>query len=217
MTPYIKNVLLAVSFTLFSTACSAESESEAVAKNTEPTAETVEAATSAPTVTDKIIFKTNKGDITIGLYGEAAPLSVGNFLAYTKDGFYNGTIFHRIINGFMIQGGGFDKDFIQKPTKAPIKNEATNGLKNTVGTVAMARTSVVDSATSQFFINVVDNPFLDFRNETPRGYGYAVFGKVLEGMDVVNQIKAVELKPRGMHANAPAEAIEVIAASVLEQ
>lgn len=169
-----------------------------------------------PVVTNKVLFKTSKGDITIGLYGEAAPISVKNFLDYTKSEFYNGTVFHRVMNGFMIQGGGFDKEYNKKPTQPPIKNEATNGLKNTVGTIAMARTNVIDSATSQFFINVVDNPFLDHRNTTPRGYGYAVFGKVLDGMDAVNQIKAVEIKPRGMHANAPAENIEIISASVLD-
>ena len=170
-----------------------------------------------PVITNKVLFKTSKGDITIGLYGESAPISVKNFLEYTRSEFYNGTVFHRVMNGFMIQGGGFDMEYKKKATQPPIKNEATNGLKNTVGTIAMARTNVVDSATSQFFINVVDNPFLDYRNTTPRGYGYAVFGKVLDGMDVVNQIKAVEIKPRGMHANAPLENVEIVSASVLDE
>ncbi len=200
--------LLVALFSVFINLAHAETHSE----NTE----SKETATAAPTVTHKVLFKTSQGDIMIGLYGEQAPLSVENFLKYTSDGFYNGTIFHRVIDGFMIQGGGFDKNYKQKATQAPIKNEATNGLKNSVGTIAMARTNIIHSATSQFFINVVDNPFLDYRNDTPRGYGYAVFGRVLDGMDVVEKIKTTAIKPRGMHANAPAENIDVISAELQE-
>jgi peptidyl-prolyl cis-trans isomerase A (cyclophilin A) len=132
--------------------------------------------------------------IEVELFPDKAPLSVKNFLDYVDAGHYNGTIFHRIIKDFMIQGGGFTPDGQQKPTKPPVKNEANNGLKNTRGTLAMARTAVVDSATSQFFINHADNAFLDFKNETPQGYGYCVFGKVTGGMDVVD---AIATAPKG--------------------
>lgn len=136
-----------------------------------------------------VLIKTSKGDIKVELDKEKAPISVENFLSYVNDGYYSGTIFHRVIKNFMIQGGGFTPDMKQKPTKDPIKNEAKNGLSNTRGTIAMARTSVVDSATSQFFINHRDNKFLDHGS---RDYGYAVFGKVTEGMDVVDLIAVVE-------------------------
>ena len=137
-----------------------------------------------------VLVKTSKGDIKIELYEDKAPISVKNFLDYATEGYYDGTIFHRVINGFMIQGGGFTKEMVQKPTKGAIKNEATNKVKNMRGTVAMARTSVVDSATAQFFINDADNPFLDY--QSPSQYGYAVFGRVIKGMDVVDQIVAVK-------------------------
>lgn len=159
-----------------------------------------------------VLFKTSKGDIKIELYQKQAPISVQNFLDYVKSGQYNHTIFHRVIDGFMVQGGGFTADFKQKPTKAPIKNEADNGLKNTRGTLAMARTSDVDSASSQFFINVVDNPFLDFRSKTPSGYGYAVFGKVIDGMDVVDKIKTVKTGSAGGHQDVPKEPVEILEA-----
>jgi cyclophilin family peptidyl-prolyl cis-trans isomerase len=138
-----------------------------------------------------VLMKTSMGDVKIELYAEKAPITVKNFLQYVDDKFYDRTIFHRVINGFMIQGGGFTEDLKQKPTRPPIINESTNGVKNTVGTIAMARTSDPDSATAQFFINVKDNTSLDFRDESRAGIGYAVFGKVIEGMDVVNRIKAV--------------------------
>ena len=141
--------------------------------------------------TTTVLIKTSMGDITAELDADKAPLTVANFLSYVKDGSYDGTIFHRVMPGFMIQGGGFTPDMQQKPTRAPVKNEADNGLKNLRGTLAMARTNVVDSATSQFFINVVDNAFLDFKAATQQGYGYAVFGKVTDGMDVVDAIVAV--------------------------
>lgn len=139
-----------------------------------------------------VILNTNYGPITLALDNEHAPVSVENFLTYARAGHYDNTIFHRVINGFMIQGGGFEPGMKQKPTRAPIKNEANNGLKNTTGTIAMARTNDPQSATAQFFINVADNDFLNFKSETPQGWGYAVFGKVTDGMDTVNKIKAVK-------------------------
>jgi cyclophilin family peptidyl-prolyl cis-trans isomerase len=141
-----------------------------------------------------VIIKTSKGVIEAVLFKDKAPITVENFLKYVEAGFYNGTIFHRVIWGFMIQGGGFDRYFIQKPTRPPIKNEAANGLKNERGTLAMARTSAVDSATAQFFINLKSNTAL---NHSPRDYGYAVFGKVTQGMDVVDAIAGVQTGPQG--------------------
>jgi peptidyl-prolyl cis-trans isomerase B (cyclophilin B) len=140
----------------------------------------------------KVLLKTNKGDITIELFADKAPKTVENFLRYVTDKHYDGTIFHRVIDGFMIQGGGFTPDMTQKPSKAPIDNEADNGLKNMIGTLAMARTNDPHSATAQFFINVANNDFLDFRDKTQRAWGYAVFGRVVEGMKVVNEIRAVK-------------------------
>ncbi len=157
------------------------------------------AAAKAP----HVIMKTSLGEMTIELYPDKAPISVQNFLDYVDAKFYDGTIFHRVIPTFMIQGGGFTEDMQQKPTKPAIKNEAGNGLKNTTGTLAMARTGVVDSATSQFFINTVDNAFLDHRDETPAGFGYAVFGKVVNGMDVVKKIAAVPTTTKAPHQNVP--------------
>lgn len=136
----------------------------------------------------QVIIKTNLGDVTLELYPEKAPQTVENFLGYVADDFYNGTIFHRVIPNFMAQGGGFDTDYKEKATKSPIQNEADNGLKNEMGTIAMARTSNVHSATAQFFINVANNSFLNFTAPSQRGYGYTVFGKVTNGMDVINQI-----------------------------
>src|SRR3954471_8129337 len=136
----------------------------------------------------QVDIKTNQGTIRLELYPAKAPVSVDNFLQYVKEGHYNGTVFHRVIKNFMIQGGGFDKDMRQKSTRGQIKNESTNGLVNDIGTVAMARTSVRDSATAQFFINTKNNDFLNYSGETPQGYGYAVFGKVVSGMDVVMKI-----------------------------
>ena len=157
-----------------------------------------------------VVMKTNHGDISIRLFADKAPITVKNFLRYVDEGHYDGTIFHRVISNFMIQGGGFDKEFTQKKVHDPIKNEATNGLKNRRGTIAMARTSVVDSATAQFFINVKDNPFLDNKDTTPRGYGYAVFGEVIDGMDVVDAIKVVPTKRQGPHGDVPVETVEIL-------
>lgn len=157
-----------------------------------------------------VVIKTSLGDIKAELYSDQAPLTVKNFLQYAEDGHYNGTIFHRVISNFMIQGGGFTPDMNQKPTRAPIKNEAANGLKNARGTLAMARTSVIDSATSQFFINVKDNDFLNHSSPTPQGFGYCVFGKVVEGMDVVDKIKSVRTGNRGPFQDVPVETVEII-------
>ncbi len=134
---------------------------------------------------------TNFGDITLELNAEKAPITVANFLQYVESGFYNGVIFHRVIDNFMIQGGGFERDLFQKPTRAPVKNEAANGLKNKVGTIAMARTQDPNSATAQFFINVANNTFLDFTAPNQHGYGYTVFGKVIDGIEIVNNIAAI--------------------------
>jgi len=150
-----------------------------------------------------VIMETSEGKIRVELFADKAPVTVKNFLQYVDEGFYNGTIFHRAIDGFMIQGGGFTPDMQQKTTRPPIKNEASAELKNELGTLAMARTAVVDSATAQFFINVQNNANLDHRDETPRGFGYAVFGKVVEGMDVVDKIKKVPTTTSGMHQNVP--------------
>ena len=147
-----------------------------------------------------VYLETNKGPIMIELDRAKAPISVENFIAYAKAGHYDGTIFHRVIKGFMIQGGGMSADMTQKPTTAPIKNEATNGLKNKLGTIAMARTAVVDSATSQFFINTADKKFLDNAGLNPDKFGYAVFGKVIDGMDVVNKIAK---SPKGSASPVP--------------
>ena len=157
----------------------------------------------------KATMETSMGTITLELNDEKSPETVKNFIRYAKEGHYDGTIFHRVIDGFMIQGGGFTKDMNQKKTHDPIRNEAMNGLKNLRGTIAMARTMVVDSATSQFFINLVDNGFLDFSAPTPKGFGYAVFGKVTDGMDVVDRIAKVKTGFSGPHQNVPEEAIVI--------
>ncbi len=156
-----------------------------------------------------VLMKTNFGDITIELFDAEAPQTVKNFLKYVEDGFYNGTIFHRVIDGFMIQGGGFDESFTQKPTNKPIVNEADNRIGNQTGTLAMARTSDPHSATAQFFINVNDNDFLDFKAPIPQHFGYCVFGKVTDGMDVVNKIKGVKTGSRGGHRDVPAENVVI--------
>ena len=155
----------------------------------------------------KATIETSMGTITVELDDAKAPITVKNFIDYAQAGHYDGTIFHRVIDGFMIQGGGFTKDMNQKETRAPIKNEAANGLKNARGTLAMARTMIVDSATSQFFINLVDNEFLDYRGPDPRMFGYAVFGKVTDGMGVVDRIAKVKTGFAGPHQNVPEEPV----------
>ncbi|HYC36330.1 MAG TPA: peptidylprolyl isomerase [Usitatibacter sp.] len=157
----------------------------------------------------KVRLTTNHGAIVLELDEAKAPATVANFLSYVDAGHYDGTIFHRVIDGFMVQGGGFTRDMKQKPTQAPVKNEASNGLKNANYTVAMARTGVRDSATSQFFINVKDNAFLDYSGESPQGWGYAVFGKVVEGKDVVDKIRKVPTGNSGGHQDVPREAVVI--------
>ncbi|PAT36722.1 peptidylprolyl isomerase [Vandammella animalimorsus] len=161
----------------------------------------------------RVKLSTSMGDIVVALEPQKAPKTVENFLQYVQDKHYDGTIFHRVIDGFMIQGGGFSADMVQKPTRAPIVLEADNGLKNERGTIAMARTMVPNSATSQFFINVNNNVPL---NATPNNPGYAVFGKVVEGMDVVDKIKAVTTTSKGPHQNVPAEAITILSATKVD-
>ena len=162
-------------------------------------------------------LKTNLGNITLSLNEDLAPKSVANFLAYAKSGHYNGTIFHRVIKNFMIQGGGMTSGMTQKPTLEPIDNEADNGLPNKRGSVAMARTNQPHSATSQFFINVVDNEFLNFSAPTPQGWGYAVFGEVTEGMDVVDEIRKVRTTSSGFHQDVPAEDVTILEAVIIEE
>ncbi|WP_372940729.1 peptidylprolyl isomerase [Shewanella sp.] len=161
-----------------------------------------------------VTLHTNFGDITLQLDAEKAPLTVANFMKYVEDGFYDNTIFHRVIDGFMIQGGGFTEDMGQKRSNEAVKNEANNGLSNRKGTIAMARTSDPHSATAQFFININDNTFLDFKSETSQGWGYCVFGEVVEGLDVVEKIKAVATGNRGMHQDVPLEAVVINNVSV---
>ena len=162
-------------------------------------------------------FKTSKGTFTVQLFDKQAPITTENFRKYAEDGYFNGTVFHRVIPGFMVQGGGLTEDMKTKPgQRAPIQNEATNGLKNKRGTLSMARTSDINSATSQFFINVVDNDFLNFTSPTPQGFGYAVFGKVVEGTDVVDQIKGVRTGSSGFHQDVPLEDVVIEKATVVE-
>jgi peptidyl-prolyl cis-trans isomerase B (cyclophilin B) len=163
-----------------------------------------------------ITIETNHGNITLELDFENTPKTAENFVSYAQDGFYDNTIFHRVINGFMIQGGGFDADMKQKSTNATIKNEADTGMKNTRGTVAMARTSDPHSATAQFFINVNDNDFLNYTAQSQNGWGYCVFGKVVDGMDVIDKIKAVKTTTHRGHENVPAEAVVIKKVTVTE-
>jgi peptidyl-prolyl cis-trans isomerase B (cyclophilin B) len=163
----------------------------------------------------QVVLTTNHGEIRIELDEAKAPASARNFLEYVNKGHYDGTVFHRVIKGFMVQGGGFEPGLKQKPTAAPIKNEANNGLKNQHYTLAMARTNVPDSATAQFFINTTDNDFLNFRSETPQGWGYAVFGKVVAGTEVVDAIEGVRVATRGGHENVPVEDVVILKAAEL--
>jgi peptidyl-prolyl cis-trans isomerase A (cyclophilin A) len=191
----------------------AQADMPATAPATTPATAPAEAP-KAP-ATDKMIYatmSTSMGDIVLELNREKAPLSVDNFVEYARSGHYDGTVFHRVIPGFMVQGGGFTSDMTQKPTRPPIKNEWKNGLKNSRGTLAMARTSVIDSATSQFFINVVDNAALDMPRD---GAAYAVFGRVVSGMDVADKIVAVPTTRTGPHANVPATPITITGVKIL--
>ncbi|GAA2982440.1 peptidylprolyl isomerase [Kitasatospora sp. NPDC127116] len=164
----------------------------------------------------KVKLSTNHGDIVLRLDAEKAPATVENFLQYVRDGFYDGTVFHRVINGFMVQGGGMEPGMKQKKTRAPIQNEADNGLKNTRYTVAMARTGDPHSATAQFFINVADNDFLDHSGKNAQGWGYAVFGEVVEGQDVVDTVKTVPTGSRSGHQDVPKEDVVIEKAEVVE-
>ena len=165
-----------------------------------------------------VILETSLGVVKAELYPDKAPVSVKNFLLYAKEGHYDGLIFHRVIRDFMVQGGGFTKEMKERAAKhPPIRNEADNGLKNDRGTLAMARTSVVDSATAQFFINVVNNDFLNHRAKTPQGYGYAVFGKVTEGMDVVDKIRAVPTGNSGMFQDVPLQPVSIVKVTVVQE
>ena len=166
---------------------------------------------------EQVKLDTSMGSIVITLFSDKAPETVKNFLDYVRDGFYDGLIFHRVIPGFMIQGGGFEPGMKQKKTKEPIKNEADNMLQNKRGTIAMARTSVVNSATAQFFINLKDNFFLDHKSKKPEEYGYAVFGEVIEGMDVVDAIAAVKTGSRGFHNDVPVEDVVIKRAVVVSK
>ncbi|KFA59410.1 peptidylprolyl isomerase [Gilliamella sp. Choc4-2] len=161
-----------------------------------------------------IILHTNLGDIKVKTFNDKAPETVKNFIEYCQEGFYNNTIFHRVIDGFMIQGGGFEPGMKQKKTKAPIKNEADNGIKNNRGTLAMARTPDPHSATAQFFINVVDNDYLNFRSPDMSGYGYCVFAEVVDGLDVVDKIKSVKTGRDGMHSDVPVEDVIITSVTV---
>lgn len=164
----------------------------------------------------RVVLQTTLGDITIELDKAKAPVTTENFLSYVTSGHFDRTVFHRVIPGFMIQGGGFTEDMRQKPTEAPIMNEADNGLKNARGTLAMARTSDPHSASGQFFINLKDNDFLDHTSKTPQGWGYAVFGKVVDGMGVVDTIAQVKTAAHGPHRDVPADAIVITKAFVEE-
>lgn len=164
----------------------------------------------------QVEFKTNMGNFTVELFPEKAPATVENFLQYVNSGFYQGTIFHRVINNFMIQGGGFERDLFEKPTKAPVKNEASNGLKNKIGTIAMARTPDPDSATAQFFINLKDNDFLDYTSPEPDKIGYCVFGNVIKGMDVVKKIAVVPTGNISQFSDVPIKPIKIISASLIK-
>jgi peptidyl-prolyl cis-trans isomerase A (cyclophilin A)/peptidyl-prolyl cis-trans isomerase B (cyclophilin B) len=176
---------------------------------------TADAPAKADVVTTKVDLKTNMGDIVLELYPEKAPKTVDNFVKYVKEGHYNGTIFHRVIDNFMIQGGGYDKKLAEKPTHAPIQNEANNGLKNATYTIAMARTGAPHSATSQFFINVNDNEALDYPSRD--GWGYCVFGKVIEGTDVVDKIKQVKTSPKSMEfQNLPDQVVVIESAKIVK-
>ncbi len=212
--PIQQFTLLFFSFFMLFTGCNAQNGGT----TKQSTAKETQSKTSGEKMSANPIIKmeTNKGTITIELYADKAPISTENMVNYVKDAFYDGTIFHRVIPGFMIQGGGMNPDMSEKTTKAPIKNEANNGLKNDRGTLAMARTNIPHSASSQFFINLKDNDFLNHSSETPQGWGYAVFGKVTEGMDVVDKIAKVKTGSHGPHGDVPLEAVIITKMTVVK-
>jgi peptidyl-prolyl cis-trans isomerase A (cyclophilin A)/peptidyl-prolyl cis-trans isomerase B (cyclophilin B) len=189
------------------------------AKPAAPATKPAAVATPAPAANPKVLLHTSMGDITVELYPDKAPKTVENFLQYVKEGFYDGTVFHRVINNFMIQGGGWTKDLVRKRTHAPIRNESNNGLSNLRGTIAMARTADPNSAAAEFFINVVDDKRLDYIADAngPVSWGYCVFGKVIDGMDTVDKIKAVETGPQGpFQGDVPKTPIVIEKASVVQ-
>jgi len=181
-----------------------------------PSTSTSKQGVTSMSTSPRVKMTTSLGDIVITLDAAKAPKTVANFLAYVNDGFYNGTVFHRVIDGFMVQGGGFEPGLKQKPTKANVENEANNGLKNTMYTLAMARTSDPHSATAQFFINVANNEFLNHTAPTAQGWGYAVFGAVTEGKDIVDKMRAVATANSGLHQNVPTTDLVITKAVVLE-
>jgi peptidyl-prolyl cis-trans isomerase B (cyclophilin B) len=181
-----------------------------------PSTSTPKQGVTSMSTSPRVKMTTSLGDIVITLDAAKAPKTVANFLAYVNDGFYNGTVFHRVIDGFMVQGGGFEPGLKQKPTKANVENEANNGLKNTMYTLAMARTSDPHSATAQFFINVANNEFLNHTAPTAQGWGYAVFGEVTEGKDIVDKMRAVATANSGFHQNVPTTDLVITKAVVLE-
>ncbi len=212
------------SFFFFIAGCNA-SEPKKVEEVKAAVEETVAATSKQPTdkkdsgdkmSNPKIKLETSKGTMMIELDAEKAPKSAANFVEYVKDGFYDGLIFHRVIPKFMVQGGGMNPDMSQKENKAPIQNEANNGLKNDRGTLAMARTNDPHSATSQFFINLKDNDFLNHTSETPAGWGYTVFGKVIEGLETIDEIEKVQTGNVGGHGDVPTEAVTIIKATLEE-
>ncbi len=207
----MKRFIYMMSFLVLSlTACSADNTTSVEATNaTQSHGDTM-------TANPQVKIETTLGDITLELDAKNAPVSTENFISYVKEGHYDGTIFHRVIPNFMVQGGGMNPDMSEKASKAPIKNEANNGLKNDKGTVAMARTNDPHSASAQFFINIKDNDFLNFRSEDMQGWGYAVFGKVVDGMDVVDRIEKVQTGDNGFHQDVPQDPIILNKVTVIE-
>lgn len=210
----LNNVLIAfVSFFILLSGCNAKEAATTAKSNKDANTKNMKSTGEKMTV---IKLETNKGDIMLELDAEKAPATVANFVDYVEKGFYDGLIFHRVIPNFMIQGGGMNPDMSEKPNGSPIKNEANNGLKNDRGTIAMARTQDPHSATSQFFINLKDNDFLNHTSESPAGWGYAVFGKVTDGMDVVDEIAKVKTGNHGMHGDVPLEPVVIEKATVVK-
>lgn len=210
----LNNVLIAfVSFFILLSGCNAQEAATTAKSNKDANTKNMKSTGEKMTV---IKLETNKGDIMLELDAEKAPATVANFVDYVEKGFYDGLIFHRVIPNFMIQGGGMNPDMSEKPNGSPIKNEANNGLKNDRGTIAMARTQDPHSATSQFFINLKDNDFLNHTSESPAGWGYAVFGKVTDGMDVVDEIAKVKTGNHGMHGDVPLEPVVIEKATVVK-
>jgi len=207
--PFTRRHFLLLALTIPLPACEASSTAPAPAQSGK-------AVTPLPRKVNMVRLHTNFGPITLELDASAAPETVANFLQYVRDGHYDGTVFHRVIDGFMIQGGGFTADMEQKPTRAPIRNEAANGLKNVAYSIAMARTPNPHSASSQFFINVADNAFLDYREASASGYGYCVFGKVVEGRDAVDNIRKVRTGMRAGHQDVPLDNVLIERAEILE-